>query len=60
MALASENSTGRQRAMWSAPSTAQPFQGPTHFDFAINMTITKALGLTIPPSFHVAADEVIE
>jgi putative ABC transport system substrate-binding protein len=37
-----------------------PFQGPTHFDFAINMRTAKALGLTIPPSLQVAADEVIE
>ena len=37
-----------------------PFQGPTHFDFAINMKTAKALGLTIPPSFFVSADEIIE
>jgi putative tryptophan/tyrosine transport system substrate-binding protein len=37
-----------------------PFQGPTHFDFAINMRTAKALGLTIPPSLLVGADEVIE
>jgi putative ABC transport system substrate-binding protein len=37
-----------------------PFQGPTHLDFAINMRTAKALGLTIPPSLQVAADEVIE
>jgi putative tryptophan/tyrosine transport system substrate-binding protein len=37
-----------------------PFQGPTHFDFAINMRTAKALGLTIPPSLLVGADEVID
>ncbi len=37
-----------------------PFQGPTHFDFAINMRTAKALGLTIPPSLLVGADEIIE
>jgi putative ABC transport system substrate-binding protein len=37
-----------------------PFQGPTHLDFAVNMKTAKALGLTIPSSFLVGADEVIE
>ena len=37
-----------------------PFQGPTHFDFAINMKTAKALGVTISPSLLVGADEVIE
>jgi len=37
-----------------------PFQGPTHFDFAINMRTAKALGLTMPPSLLVGADEIIE
>jgi putative tryptophan/tyrosine transport system substrate-binding protein len=37
-----------------------PFQGPTHLDFVINMKTAKALGLTIPPSLLVGADEVID
>jgi putative tryptophan/tyrosine transport system substrate-binding protein len=37
-----------------------PFQGPTHLDFAINMRTAKTLGLTIPPSLLVGADEVID
>jgi len=37
-----------------------PFQGPTRLDFAINMRTAKALGLTIPPSLLVGADEVID
>jgi putative ABC transport system substrate-binding protein len=36
-----------------------PFQGPTHFDFAINMKTAKALGVTIPPLLLVSA-EIIE
>jgi putative ABC transport system substrate-binding protein len=36
-----------------------PFQGPTHFDLAINMKTAKALGITIPPSLLVGA-EVVE
>jgi putative tryptophan/tyrosine transport system substrate-binding protein len=35
-----------------------PFQGPTHFDFAINMKTAKALGVTIPPSFLVSAEVI--
>jgi putative tryptophan/tyrosine transport system substrate-binding protein len=37
-----------------------PFQGPTRLDFVINMRTAKALGLTIPPSLLVGADEVID
>jgi putative ABC transport system substrate-binding protein len=49
-----------ERILNGAQPGELPFQGPTHFDFAINMRIAKALGLTIPPSLQVAADEVIE
>jgi len=37
-----------------------PFQGPTRFDFTINMRTAKALGLTFPSSVLVGAVEVIE
>jgi putative ABC transport system substrate-binding protein len=49
-----------ERILNGAQAGELPFQGPTHFDFAINMRIAKALGLTIPPSLLVGADEVIE
>jgi putative ABC transport system substrate-binding protein len=37
-----------------------PFQGPTHIDFAVNMKTARTLGLTIPSSLLVGADELIE
>jgi putative ABC transport system substrate-binding protein len=49
-----------ERIFNGAQAGELPFQGPTHLDFAINVRTAKALGLTIPPSLQVAADELIE
>ena len=37
-----------------------PVQFPTKFEMAVNLKAAKALGLAIPPSIMLRADEVIQ
>ena len=37
-----------------------PVQFPTKFEMAVNLKTAKALGLAVPPSIRLRADEVLE
>ncbi len=48
------------RILRGAKAGELPVQQPTKFDFIVNLRTAKTLGLTIPQSILLRADEVIE
>src|SRR5262249_16929079 len=48
------------RILNGANAAELPVQAPTKFELAVNMKTAKAMGITVPPSLVIAADEVIE